>query len=52
MWAPNPTLNGQEYLISFTYDISLSGYIYLISDKACAIDMFKVFKLEVENSSI
>lgn len=45
---PNPTLCGQEYLIAFIYDISWSGYIYLISDKVCAIDMFKVSKTEVE----
>jgi transposase InsO family protein len=45
---PTATRNGQRYFISFIDDYSRYGYIYLIKEKAQALDMFKSFKAEVE----
>jgi transposase InsO family protein len=45
---PTPTRNGQRYFITFIDDYSRYGYIYLIKEKAQALDMFKSFKAEVE----
>ena len=45
---PTATRNGHRYFISFIDDYSRYGYIYLIKEKAQALDMFKCFKAEVE----
>ncbi|CAL8998293.1 unnamed protein product, partial [Prunus brigantina] len=46
---PTQTHDGFKYFITFTDDFSRYGYVYLISEKSNAIDMFKVYKAEVEN---
>ena len=43
-----PTRNGHTYFISFIDDYTRFGYVYLIKEKAQALDMFKSFKAEVE----
>lgn len=43
------THDGFKYFITFTDDLSRFGYVYLIVEKSNALDMFKVFKAEVEN---
>jgi transposase InsO family protein len=45
---PTATRNGHVYFISFIDDYSRYGYIYLIKEKAQALDTFKSFKSEVE----
>ena len=42
------TRNGHIYFISFIDDYSRYGYIFLIKEKAQALDVFKSFKVEVE----
>lgn len=49
---PTITLSGQQYCISFIDDFSQYGYIFLIRDKASTIDMFKLYKTEVEKQHI
>ena len=44
-----PCFNGQKYFISFIDDYSRFMYLYLIYDKAEALDAFKTYKTEVEN---
>ena len=46
---PTASWNGQQYFISFIDDYSRYGYLYLIHEKSESLDMFKVFKTEVEN---
>ncbi|CAL2240845.1 unnamed protein product [Prunus armeniaca] len=46
---PTQTHDGFKYFITFTDDFSRYGYVYLISEKSKALDMFKVYKAEVEN---
>ncbi|CAL8999519.1 unnamed protein product [Prunus brigantina] len=46
---PTQTHDGFKYFITFTDDHSRYGYVYLISEKSNALDMFKVYKAEVEN---
>ena len=41
--------NGHRYFIIFTDDYLRYGYIYLIRDKSQSLDIFKIFKTEVEN---
>ena len=41
--------NGQQYFILFIDDYSRYGYLYLIKEKSQSLDMFKAFKVEVEN---
>jgi len=41
--------NGHGYLITFMDDYSRYGYLYLIHEKSQPLDMFKIFKAEVEN---
>ena len=41
---------GYEYFITFTYDYSRFGYVYLMRHKSDAFDIFKAFKAEVEIS--
>jgi hypothetical protein len=45
---PKATRNGHRYFITFIDDYSRYGYIYLIKEKAEALDMFQSFKAEVE----
>jgi hypothetical protein len=46
---PTTTWNGQRYFIMFIDVFSSYGYLYLLSEKAEALDVFKSFKAEVEN---
>ena len=48
---PFPTVswNGQQYFITFIEDFSRYGYLYLIHDKSKSLEVFKSFKVEVEN---
>ena len=41
--------NDQQYFIMFIDDYSHYGYLYLIHEKFQSLDMFKIFKVEVEN---
>ena len=40
---------GYEYFITFTYDYSRFGYVYLMKWKSKAFEKFKEFRAEVEN---
>ncbi|KAL6335699.1 hypothetical protein AAG906_032893 [Vitis piasezkii] len=44
-----PSWNGQQYFITFIDDYSRYGYLYLIHEKSQSLDVFKNFKVEVEN---
>ena len=44
-----PSWNGQQYFISFIDDYSKYAYLFLIHEKSQSRDMFKTFKVEVEN---
>ena len=46
---PIASWNGQQYFISFIDDYSHYSYIYLIHQKSWSLDMFKIFKVKVEN---
>ena len=46
---PTASWNGQQYFITFIDDYSRYGYLYLIHEKSQALDVFKAFKIEVEN---
>ena len=41
--------NGQRYFITFINDFSRYGYLYLIHEKSQSLEVFKSFKVEVEN---
>ena len=41
--------NGQQYFITFIDDFSRYGYLYLIHEKFQSLEVFKSFKVEVEN---
>ena len=41
-------LNGQRYFISFIDDHTRYMYLYLLYDKAEALDAFKTYKVEIE----
>ena len=41
--------NDQQYFITFRDDFSHSGYLYLIHQKSQSLEVFKLFKVEVEN---
>jgi transposase InsO family protein len=45
---PTPCLNGQRYFISFIDDHTRFMYLYLLNDKAEALNAFKTYKVEVE----
>ena len=49
--GPFPTVsrNGQQYFITFIDDFSRYGYLYLIHEKSQSLEVFKSFKVEVEN---
>ncbi|GJX37979.1 retrotransposon protein, putative, ty1-copia subclass [Tanacetum coccineum] len=40
---------GASYFVTFTYDFSLYGYVYLLKHKHEVFETFKVFQKEVEN---
>jgi len=44
-----PSWNGQQYFISFIYYYSRYAYLFLIHEKSQSLDVFKTFKVEVEN---
>ena len=46
---PTPSWNGQQYFITFIDDYSRFDYLYLIHEKSQSLDVFKNFKVEVEN---
>ena len=41
--------DGYRYFLTFTYDLSRYGYIYLIKQKSETFEKFKEFQSEVEN---
>ena len=41
--------NGQRYFITFIDDYSRYGYLYLIYEKSQSLDVFKSFKVDIEN---
>ena len=51
IYGPFPTIswNGQQYFITFIDDFSRYGYLYLIHEKFQSLEVFKSFKVEVEN---
>ena len=51
IWGPYsiPTINGHKYFISFIDDFSRYSYVYLIREKSEALDVFMIYKAEVEN---
>ena len=48
---PMASRNDQRYFISFIDDYSRYGYLYLIHEKSESLDMFKIFRAKVENST-
>jgi len=46
---PTPSWNGQQYFISFIDDYSRYAYLFLIHENSQSLDVFKSFKVEVEN---
>ena len=40
---------GYRYFLTFTYDLSRYGYIYLMKHKSETFEKFKEFQSEVEN---
>ena len=46
---PMVSWNGQQYFIMFIDDFSRYGYLYLIHEKSQSLEVFKSFKVEVEN---
>jgi len=44
-----PLWNGHQYFISFIDDYSRYAYLFLIHEKSQSLDVFKKFKVEVEN---
>ena len=41
--------NGQQYFITFIDNYSHYGHLYLIHEKSQSLDVFKSYKIEVEN---
>ena len=46
---PTVSWNGQQYFITFIDDFLGYGYLYLIHEKSQSLEVFKSFKVEVEN---
>ena len=46
---PTVSWNDQKYFITFIDDFSRYGYLYLIHEKSQSLEVFKSFKVEVEN---
>lgn len=51
LWGPSsmPSSKGCKYYMSFIDDYSRFTWIYFLSAKSQALDVFKEFKLKVEN---
>ena len=41
--------NSQQYFMTFINNFFRYGYIYLLHEKSQSLDIFKIFKVEVEN---
>ena len=46
---PTPSWNAQQYFVSFIDDHSRYAYLFLIHEKSQVLDVFKSFKVKVEN---
>ena len=46
---PTNSWNGKQYFITFIDEFSRYGYLYLIHEKSQSLEVFKSFKVEVEN---
>jgi len=46
---PTASWNGHEYFITFKDKYSRYGYLYLFHEKSQSLNMFKIYKVEVEN---
>jgi len=46
---PTTSWNGQRYFITFTNDYSRHWYVNLIYEKSQSLDVFKIYKVKVEN---
>ena len=46
---PTTTINGQMYFITFIDDFLRYSYVYLTHEKSQALNVFKIYKAEVEN---
>ena len=46
---PTASWNSQKYFLTFIYNYSHYGYLYLIHEKSQSLDMFNIFKAEVKN---
>jgi len=46
---PTASWNDHKYFITFTDDYSCFGYLYLIHEKSQSLEMYKIYKPEVEN---
>ena len=46
---PIASWNYHRFFVTFTDDYSRYGYLYLIHEKSQSLDMFKIYKAEVEN---
>ena len=46
---PTASWNSQQYFITFIDDYSHYDYLYLFHEKSQAVDVFKQYKVEVEN---
>lgn len=46
---PMTSQNGQQYFITFIDDLSCYDYLYPIHEKSQSLDVFEIYKVEVEN---
>jgi len=46
---PTASWNSHEYFITFIDDYTRYGYLYLLHGKSQSLNMFKIYKAEVEN---
>ena len=46
---PTVSWNGQQYFITFIDNFSRYDYLYLIHEKSQSLEVFKLFKVEIEN---
>jgi len=47
--CPTASWNGHEYFITYIDDYYRYGYLYLLHEKSQSLNMFKMYKAEVEN---
>lgn len=45
---PNKTIRGNSYFVTFIDDFLRYCYVYLILEKYCVLDYFKIYKTKVE----